>query len=122
MPWPTSTSPDAHLAVDLLAAAAAARLLGVPASAIARAVRAFRGVEHVLEHVATVDGVDYYNDSKATNVDAAAKSLAAFARPVLLILGGRYKGGDFGLLAPGLGPTASGCWPSARPRSRSPAA
>ena len=94
--------PGAHLATDLLAAATAARLLGVPAEAIARAVRAFRGVEHVLEHVATVGGVDYYNDSKATNVDAAEKSLAAFPRPVLLILGGRYKGGDFALLAPAL--------------------
>ena len=94
--------PGAHLAADLLAAATAARLLGVPAEAIARAVRAFRGVEHVLEHVATVGGVDYYNDSKATNVDAAEKSLAAFPRPVLLILGGRYKGGDFALLAPAL--------------------
>ena len=94
--------PGAHLAGDLLAAATAARLLGVPAPAIARAVEAFRGVEHVLEHVATLDGVDYYNDSKATNVDAAVQSLAAFTRPVLLILGGRYKGGDFGLLAPAL--------------------
>ena len=94
--------PGAHLAADLLAAATAARLLGVPPEAIVRAVRAFRGVEHVLEHVATVDGVDYYNDSKATNVDAAGKSLAAFPRPVLLILGGRYKGGDFADLAPGL--------------------
>ena len=92
----------AHLASDLLAAATAARLLGASAEAIARAVRAFRGVEHVLEHVATLDGVDYYNDSKATNVDAAEKSLAAFPRPVLLILGGRYKGGDFALLAPAL--------------------
>ena len=94
--------PGAHLAGDLLAAATAARLLGVPAEAIARAVRAFRGVEHVLEHVACVDGVDYYNDSKATNVDAAGKSLAAFPRPVLLILGGRYKGGDFADLAQAL--------------------
>ena len=94
--------PGAHLASDLLAAATAARLLDVPQDAIARAVRAFRGVEHVLEHVATLDGVEYYNDSKATNVDAAAKSLAAFSQPVLLILGGRYKGGDFGLLAPAL--------------------
>ena len=94
--------PGAHLAADLLAAATVARLLGVPAEAIARAVRAFRGVEHVLEHVACVDGVDYYNDSKATNGDAAGKSLAAFPRPVLLILGGRYKGGDFADLGPAL--------------------
>ena len=94
--------PGAHLAGDLLVAAAVARLLGAPAEAIARSVRAFRGVEHVLELVATIDGVAYYNDSKATNVEAARRSLEAFARPVLIVLGGRYKGGDFGELAPEL--------------------
>lgn len=94
--------PGAHLAGDLLVAAAAARLLGAPADAIARAVRSFRGAPHVLEHVATLDGVAYYDDSKATNVEAARLSLGAFAQPVLAILGGRYKGGDFGALAPGL--------------------
>ena len=94
--------PGAHLAGDLLVAAAAARLLGAPADAIARAVRGFRGVEHVLEHVATIAGVDWYNDSKATNVEAARRSLEAFARPVLVVLGGRYKGGDFAELAPAL--------------------
>jgi len=94
--------PGAHLLGDLLVAAAAARLLGAPAEAIARAVRAFRGVEHVLEHVATIGGVLYYNDSKATNVEAARRSLEAFTQPVLIVLGGRYKGGDFGLLAPEL--------------------
>jgi UDP-N-acetylmuramoylalanine--D-glutamate ligase len=94
--------PGAHLAGDLLVAAAAARVLGAPAAAVARAVRAFRGVEHVLEHVATIGGVGYYDDSKATNVEAARRSLEAFARPVLVILGGRYKGGDFADLAPAL--------------------
>jgi UDP-N-acetylmuramoylalanine--D-glutamate ligase len=94
--------PGAHLQGDLLVAAAAARLLGAGEDAIARAVRGFRGVEHVLELVATIDGVSYYNDSKATNVDAARRSLEAFDRPVLVVLGGRYKGGDFGLLAPQL--------------------
>jgi UDP-N-acetylmuramoylalanine--D-glutamate ligase len=94
--------PGAHLAGDLLVAGAAARLLGAPPEAIARAVRAFRGAEHVLEHVATIDGVDWYDDSKATNVEAARMSLEAFSRPVLVVLGGRYKGGDFGLLAPAL--------------------
>lgn len=94
--------PGAHLAGDLLVAAAAARLLGAPADAIARAVRAFRGAPHVLEHVATIDGVAYYDDSKATNVEAARLSLEAFSQPVLVIVGGRYKGGDFGALAPGL--------------------
>jgi UDP-N-acetylmuramoylalanine--D-glutamate ligase len=94
--------PGAHLLGDLVVAAAAARLLGAPADAIARAVRGFRGVEHVLELVATIGGVSYYNDSKATNVEAARRSLEAFAQPVLVVLGGRYKGGDFGLLAPQL--------------------
>ena len=94
--------PGAHLAGDLLVAAAAARLLGTPPDAVARAVRGFRGVEHVLEHVATIDGVSFYNDSKATNVEAARRSLEAFAGPVLVIVGGRYKGGDFGELAPAL--------------------
>jgi len=92
--------PGAHLAGDLLAAAAAGRVLGARGEAIARAVRGFRGVEHVLEHVATIGGVAYYNDSKATNVEAARRSLEAFTGPVLLILGGRYKGGDFALLGP----------------------
>jgi len=94
--------PGAHLAGDLLVAAAAARVLGAPADKVAGAVRAFRGVEHVLEHVATIDGVDYYDDSKATNVEAARRSLEAFDRPVLVILGGKYKGGDFADLAPAL--------------------
>jgi UDP-N-acetylmuramoylalanine--D-glutamate ligase len=52
--------------------------------------------------VATLDGVDYYNDSKATNVEAARRSLEAFDRPVVVVLGGRYKGGDFADLAPAL--------------------
>jgi UDP-N-acetylmuramoylalanine--D-glutamate ligase len=94
--------PGAHLAGDLLVAAAAARVLGAPPDAIARAVGAFRGVLHVLEHVASIDGVDYYDDSKATNVEAARRSLEAFTRPVLVVLGGRYKGGDFGDLVPAL--------------------
>ncbi len=94
--------PGAHLAADLLAAATAARLLGVLPLAIARAVSSFRGVEHVLEHVATLAGVAFFNDTKATNVDAARQSLQAFTQPVLVILGGRYKGGDFGDLAPAL--------------------
>jgi UDP-N-acetylmuramoylalanine--D-glutamate ligase len=94
--------PGAHLAGDLLFAAAIARLLGAPAEAIGRSLRGFAGVEHVLERVASVDGVSYYNDSKATNVEAARRSLEAFTQPVLAILGGRYKGGDFADLVPAL--------------------
>jgi UDP-N-acetylmuramoylalanine--D-glutamate ligase len=87
-----------HLALDLLAAAVAARLLGAPQEALARALRAFGGREHVLEPVAEVRGVRFVNDSKATNVDAALKSLEAFPPYVIPILGGRFKGGDLSLL------------------------
>ena len=92
--------PGVHLAVDLLAAGTAARLLGAPAEAVMRAAHAFRGIENVLEHVADIGGVAFYNDTKATNVDAAQKSLEAFTGPVLPILGGRFKGGSFGDLRP----------------------
>lgn len=91
--------PGAHLAVDLLAAGAAARLMGATAEHVRAAVRAFRGIPHVLEHVADVAGVSFYNDSKATNVEAAGRSIEAFRTPLLVILGGRYKGGDFAELA-----------------------
>lgn len=97
--------PGAHLRGDLLAAATAARLMDVPCAAVARAVTRFSGAEHVLEWVALVDGVTYYNDSKASNVDAACKSLEAFDRGshtqpdadarIHVIVGGHYKGGDF---------------------------
>jgi len=91
--------PGPHLAGDLLAAGCAARLLGVPADAVARAVAGFQGLPHVLERVAEVGGVVFFNDSKATNVAAAQKSIEALAGPIVAILGGRYKGGDFGDLA-----------------------
>jgi UDP-N-acetylmuramoylalanine--D-glutamate ligase len=92
--------PGAHLALDLLAAAGAARLVGASTDAIARAVAGFRGAAHTLEEVALVSGVRYYDDSKATNIAAAQKSLESFDRPVLVILGGRHKGGDFADLRP----------------------
>jgi UDP-N-acetylmuramoylalanine--D-glutamate ligase len=94
--------PGDHLASDMLAAATAARLMGAPVEAIRRAVLAYTGVEHVLERVAEIRGVLFFNDSKATNVEAAKKSLEAFAGPLLPILGGRYKGGDFADLGPDL--------------------
>jgi UDP-N-acetylmuramoylalanine--D-glutamate ligase len=94
--------PGAHLASDVLAAAAAARLLGASTAEITHAVEQFRGVPHVLELVATSHGVLYYNDSKATNVDAARKSLESFPGPLVVIMGGRYKGGDFRDLRPPL--------------------
>lgn len=83
-----------HLAGDLLAAAAAARIMGASAGAIARAVSAFKGAEHVLERVDEIGGVVFFNDSKATNVAAARMSLLAMDRKTHAIVGGRYKGGD----------------------------
>ena len=91
--------PGEHLAADLLVAGAVARLAGAEPAAMARAVACFKGAEHVLELAAEVDGVSYFNDSKATNVAAASEAVKAFDRPVILIAGGRFKGGDLGRLA-----------------------
>ena len=63
-------------------------------AAIAEGVRTFAGVEHRIEYVATISGVEYFNDSKATNVDATLKALDAFPGNVLVILGGKDKGSD----------------------------
>ncbi len=89
-----------HNVENVLAAACAARLAGVEPAAIARAIAGFKAVEHRLEYVATINGVEYYNDSKATNVDAAEKAIAAFAGGIHLILGGKDKGAPYTPLAP----------------------
>ncbi len=88
-----------HNVENVLAAVCAARLAGVPAEAVARAIEKFQAVEHRLEYVATVHGVDFYNDSKATNVDATAKALGAFSTGIHLILGGKDKGSDYTVLS-----------------------
>jgi len=87
-----------HNVENVLAAVVAARLAGVPAEAIQRGVESFQAVEHRLEFVATVNGVDFYNDSKATNVDATAKAIAAFSSGVHLIMGGKDKGSPYTIL------------------------
>ena len=84
-----------HNVENVLAAVCAARLAGVPADVIRRAIENFRAVEHRLEYVATRHGVEFYNDSKATNVDATAKAVAAFSGGIHLILGGKDKGSDY---------------------------
>jgi UDP-N-acetylmuramoylalanine--D-glutamate ligase len=84
-----------HNLENVLAAAIAAILAGAPADAIDSAVRTFPGVEHRLEFVAEVRGVAFYNDSKATNVDAALKAIDAFPGALFLILGGKDKGSDY---------------------------
>ncbi len=90
--------PGAHNVENVLAAITAARLAGVDAKSIGQAVRSFQGVEHRLEFVAEIRGVRYYNDSKATNVDATLKALDAFPGRILIILGGKDKGSDYTLL------------------------
>jgi UDP-N-acetylmuramoylalanine--D-glutamate ligase len=87
-----------HNRRNAMAAAAVCLARGVEADAVRAGLRTFAGVEHRLEEVATVDGVLYVNDSKATNVDSTLVALAAFDAPVHLILGGRGKGQDFGPL------------------------
>ncbi len=88
----------AHNVENVLAAAAAARLAGASTTTIAKGVSSFAGVEHRLEFVAEIRGVRYYNDSKATNVDATLKALDAFPGRILIILGGKDKGSDYTLL------------------------
>jgi UDP-N-acetylmuramoylalanine--D-glutamate ligase len=85
----------AHNLENVLAAVAATRLAGAEPAAIARGVKSFAGVEHRLEFVSEIAGVRYYNDSKATNVDATLKALDAFPRRILIILGGKDKGSDY---------------------------
>jgi UDP-N-acetylmuramoylalanine--D-glutamate ligase len=87
-----------HNVENVLAAAAAATLAGVEPPAIAEGVRSFAGVEHRIEFVATIAGVEYFNDSKATNVDATLKALDAFSGDLLVILGGKDKGCDYTIL------------------------
>jgi UDP-N-acetylmuramoylalanine--D-glutamate ligase len=95
----------AHNRENAAAATAAARALGTSDEQIAEALRTFPGVPHRLEPVGEVNGVRYVNDSKATNVGAALRALAAYAdEPVHLILGGSRKGEDFSPLAAALGP------------------
>jgi UDP-N-acetylmuramoylalanine--D-glutamate ligase len=95
----------AHNRENAAAATVAARALGTPDEQIAQALRTFPGVPHRLEPVGEVNGVRYVNDSKATNVGAALRALAAYAKePVHLILGGSRKGEDFAPLAVALGP------------------
>jgi len=84
-----------HNVENVLAAVCAARLAGAPVEAVSSGVEQFKAVEHRLEYVATLNGVEVYNDSKATNVDATAKAIAAFPGNIHLILGGKDKNSDY---------------------------
>jgi UDP-N-acetylmuramoylalanine--D-glutamate ligase len=88
----------AHNLENVLAAVCSAVLMGCAPEKIRDAVKKFKAVEHRLEFVATIRGVGYYNDSKATNVDATIKALESFPANIHLILGGKDKGSDYTLL------------------------
>ena len=90
----------AHNVENVLAAVCAAKLAGIASESIRASVAGFRAVEHRLELVRTLDGVEFYNDSKATNVDATLKAIASFPRGIHLILGGKDKDSDYTQLAP----------------------
>ena len=88
----------AHNVENVLAGICAGVLLGVAPDKIRQAVRGFKAVEHRLEYVTTIKGVEYYDDSKATNVDATIKALESFPANIHLILGGKDKGSDYTVL------------------------
>jgi UDP-N-acetylmuramoylalanine--D-glutamate ligase len=90
----------AHNLENVLAAVAMSMIAGCVPEQVRRAVTEFRAVEHRLELVATVNGVAFYNDSKATNVDATAKALESFPGKIHIILGGKDKGSDYSVLNP----------------------
>jgi UDP-N-acetylmuramoylalanine--D-glutamate ligase len=72
--------------------------MGCDPTQIRKAIREFKAVEHRLEYIATIRGVDFYNDSKATNVDATIKAIESFPANIHLILGGKDKGSDYSVL------------------------
>jgi UDP-N-acetylmuramoylalanine--D-glutamate ligase len=89
-----------HNLENAMAASAMALLAHCPAKAVRESLKGFPGLEHRLEFVRELHGVQYFNDSKGTNIGAAVKSLESFNEPVILIAGGRDKAGDFSLLRP----------------------
>ena len=95
--------PGEHNVENVMAAAAAVATLGVQAETVRDAVANFPGIPHALERVGEIAGVSFYDDSKATNVAAAHAAIASFDEGVILVLGGRSKGADFGALLDDVG-------------------
>jgi UDP-N-acetylmuramoylalanine--D-glutamate ligase len=87
-----------HELENISAAALATLVAGGTLTGIQKALEAFRGLPHRMERVATLDGIVFYNDSKATNVDAVLRAIECLQGPIHLIMGGRDKGGQFHLL------------------------
>lgn len=87
--------PGSHNQENLLGAVLAGMVLGIDAAMIQKTINQFKGLPHRLEYVGEVNGVLFYNDSKATNVDAAVRAVISFDRSLILIAGGRHKGADY---------------------------
>jgi UDP-N-acetylmuramoylalanine--D-glutamate ligase len=98
MPIAEISLKGAHNVENVLAAASVGMLMRCDPGQIRRTIREFKAVEHRLEYVATIRGVEFYNDSKATNVDATIKAIESFPANIHLILGGKDKGSDYSLL------------------------
>jgi len=98
MPASGITLKGTHNLENVMAAVCVGRIVGCEPHRIRRAVEEFKAVEHRLEYVTTIQGVEYYNDSKATNVDATIKALEAFPGNIHVILGGKDKGSDYSVL------------------------
>jgi UDP-N-acetylmuramoylalanine--D-glutamate ligase len=92
--------PGLHNIENIMTAIMAARICNCPQDGIIRTISGFRGISHRIEYVADKQGVAYYDDSKGTNVGAVMRALETFDKPVILLLGGRDKDGDFETLAP----------------------
>ncbi|MCG8471812.1 MAG: UDP-N-acetylmuramoyl-L-alanine--D-glutamate ligase [Desulfobacterales bacterium] len=90
-----STLVGHHNRENIAVAALAALTIGATPKGIQKAVNTFKGLPHRIEYVSTVSGVRFYNDSKATNIDAVEKAVTGFDNPIVVIMGGRYKGGRF---------------------------
>lgn len=92
--------PGKHNLSNLFAAATAAKTMGVSSDKIVRSIQTFRGVAHRMEYAGSINGADFINDSKATNVDAVKVALKSYSRPLILLLGGKDKAGNFKELIP----------------------
>ncbi len=95
--------PGHHNRENLLAGVLAGMVIGIDKAAIQETIDDFRGLSHRLEFVGELDGVRFYDDSKATNVDAAVRALESLDTPIILIAGGRHKGADYGALVEAAG-------------------
>lgn len=87
--------PGAHNLSNLMGVVLVALCAGIDKECIQKTILDFKGLHHRIEHVANISGVAFYDDSKATNVDAAIKSIEVFDRPIILIAGGVHKGGEY---------------------------